>query len=118
MSRLYRPILAAVLVALVGLVAPSPATAQTPGGIVNHVADDGYAPPIYIQCDWGYQVGLDVGSKSRWSCQNAVRFYVAAGQTLRCNYYSDDTYIRTEDFSGAGWRAVASLSKFECWWRG
>lgn len=120
MNRSARSTLSAVLVALVALFAvPSaPAVAQTPGGIVNHVNDEGYAPPIYVRCASGYQTGLAVGAKSRWYCQDAESFYVGAGQTLRCNYYSDDTYLRTDDFVGGGWRGIANLSKFECWWRG
>ncbi len=122
MNRSQRSILSVVLAALIGLFAVSataPAIAQTPGGIIKHVADEGYAPPIYIRCAGGSQHALGVGVGSRSLCQNATAFYVAGpSQRLKCNYYSNDAYIGTSVFEFNGWFEIASLTRFDCWWLG
>lgn len=83
------------------------------GSIVVHAADDdGYNPPIQIQCANGSYHSLGLGTNSRVFCNDARYVWAGAGDQVKCK---DNGDIWWHNWYGPKWNAFGNISNVTCY---
>lgn len=107
---MIRTLFATLTLLLAGLLAPAPAQAGWPGGIVAHAADDGgYAGAFSVRCNSG--AVLSLGRGARASCGDVDAIWVAYGFQVLCLH----TDGRWQLFSARGWNGVGDWTNVSCY---